>query len=127
MTMRYALTLLGLLLFAAPAAAQTPISGAERLAWEQDAPDQATVDAYGFNAYVDGVLDSTVQVIQCVENALTMYNCEGLIPALTPGPHDLYITAFIPTVEGDVESLPSNTISVLMVVAPATPRNLRIF
>lgn len=121
------LVLFGLLLIATPAAAQSiPVSGAESLGWDQDAPDQATVDAYGFNVYVDGVIDSTLSAT-CVAGTVLAFECSALLPALTPGPHVLEVTAFVPTVNGDVESLPSNSLPLLVTVAPSAPQNLRIF
>ena len=123
--MKILTALLFVLALAAPVMAQTvPVSGAEQLEWDQDGPDLPNVQAYGYNAYIDGVLDSVVAAT--CSGSTSPFLCTTPFPAMTPGAHSIYLTAFIPTVGGDVESLPSNTLDVILVLVPTAPQNLRI-
>ena len=118
------------LLLAAPAVAAaqtpTPVSQSHRLAWDQDGPSLAIVQAYQYFVIVDGVRTTQpILPIQCT-GAATPFVCSTPFPALTPGPHDVGLHA-AELVNGVLNvSPPSVPIAIAMRVTPLTPRNLRV-
>ena len=91
-------------------AAQEPIAGTERLAWDHDG-----INVSRFELSVDGGAPTVLVVTQ----AGTEYRAP--LPALTPGTHTLAVTAC--NVAGCSAPL---AIQVRVVVIPAVVTNLRI-
>lgn len=111
---------IGLLcLWAVPAFAQTAGPGSH-LAWDQIAPDLATAQGYTYLLTADAGT-ATVVAGTCT-GALSPFVCTTPIPAFTPGPHTVVLTA------GNVAgaSLPSAPFAFTFVVIPSTPTGLRI-
>jgi hypothetical protein len=105
----------------APLEAQTIGTPASRIAFEQIAPDLATAQSYVYRYYADGSATGTVLAVTC-EGSASPFLCNGAIPAFTPGPHSLTLTAS----NGAGESPKSAPLSFTFVVIPATPQNPRI-
>lgn len=111
---------------AAPALAQTAAVPAQhRLAWDQAAPSLAEAQGYQYAIYVDGGPRTVLSGVTCTGTA-SPWTCAVPFPALTPGDHQIRLTAAV--VVGDViaESLPSVPFDVRVVVAPQPPSGLRI-
>lgn len=107
--MRHWLSIVFVLL-SAPALAQQPIAGTERLAWTHDG-----INVSRFEATVDAAAPVTLTVTQ----AGTDYTAP--LPAMTPGTHTIAVRAC--NVAGCSAPL---TIAVRVVVVPSAPTNLRL-
>lgn len=110
-----------------PVAAQvpTPIAGVEKLAWSMPAtPYLPTSLTYA--VYVDGTRSPLVATCVAPVAPATAFDCIAPLPAMTPGTHDLQITAIVTDGPTTVESVKSVILSVRIVVAPPTPINPNI-
>lgn len=110
-----------LLLVAAPCFAQTPATKASRLGWTQQAESLADAQALTFTIYVDVLPGVAMVNPACSDAPAQMYQCEGALPAMTPGQHSLALTA---TSAGQ-ESDKSSPLALRLVVVQ-TPTGLRI-
>lgn len=116
-----------LLGFTAVASAQTPVTTASKIAWDQQAPSLAEAQAYAYKYYADGAATG-VALTGVVCTSITaptggvVPQCEAPFPAFTPGSHSLALTA----ANDAGESVKSAPISFVVVVIPAAPNNLRI-
>lgn len=111
--------------FGATGLAQAPATGTERLGWDQASPDLATAQAYHADVEVDSVVASSNVAITC-SGAASPFTCSAAFPSMTLGPHAVRIRV-IQTVSGEpFTSAWSAPFSVLILVGPPTPLNLRV-
>jgi len=108
---------LGLLLLAAAAQAQTATPGSKFI-WTQST-DAATAQAYTWKVYTDGAaIGVTLTAVTCVANSpATTATCSVAIPAFTPGPHSITVSATNAAGEGPK----SDALAFTMVALPAKP------
>ena len=116
-----ALVLLLLCVTASTAFAQaTPAS---RLGWTMNETDAQTMTYW---LSVDGGARTQVQNVTCVPMAPPAHDCDGDLPPLTVGQHDLDLLARR-TVDGtDFDSLPSSPLSITFAALPSSPVGLRL-
>lgn len=114
-----------LCLLPALAVAQTAVVGSEQIQFDQAAPDLATAQGYVYRLVIDGQRQATPVAVTC-QGTASPFACTVPFPPLTPGDHTLALTAAVVVNGVEAESLPSQPISVRMVVAPNPPANLRI-
>lgn len=124
---RLAVAILVLVCLATPVFAQTPVTTANKIGWDQQAPSLAEAQAYTYKYYPDGVTIGIVLTgVTCTAvNAPTgtvVPQCEVAFPAFTPGSHTLTLTAS----NSAGESVKSPTLSFAFVIIPTAPSNLRI-
>jgi len=94
-----------------------PISGSERIGWDQSAGDPAGPPGYTYWIYVDGTR-SRLGLVDCSSSAGTAgYPCSAPLPPLSPGPHVLELSASIGS-DGRLEGPRSLPFSVV-VASPA--------
>ena len=118
--MRRLAIVIGILLMATAAAAQTA-TPSKSLAWDQ--PDATLTEAlaYTYTHYDDaGLTGVALTGVTCVTGVPV--TCSAPFPAFTPGAHTVAITA---TNEAG-ESLPSTPLPFTFVIIPSAPVNLRI-
>lgn len=125
---RAILTVVVLLVCAAPAFAQTPVLGTERLTWDQPAATLAVAQAFEYRVYIDAAATGTVVAASCAGTA-SPFVCSTPFPAATPGVHNtpgIQVTAT--SISGTVraESLKSTALPFVLVVAPLAPTNVRV-
>jgi hypothetical protein len=116
-----ALVLAGVLA-AGPAAAQAPVTGANKIGWDQAAPTLGEAQNYTYKYFADNATTGiTLASVTCAGTA-SPYQCEVPFPAFTPGNHTITLTA------GNLagESVKSAPLSFAFVVTPGAPVNLRI-
>jgi hypothetical protein len=77
----------------------TPGAGGLRLAWSQDAPSLAAVQAYTFILFIDGARTGLTGA-SCASAAqtTTAFDCSGPLPPLMPGRHVLEMSVVDPRV-----------------------------
>src|SRR4051794_12145655 len=104
-----------------PPAADNQITGRERLGWNQLAVDAAEVATLKYAIAIDGV-GSELLGVTCDSNQTSEgFACTAPLPALTPGPHVLYVFAgLVIGVGSALVSPPSPPLSVTVVPAAAT-------
>ncbi len=100
---RLALALLGCLFLAAcgddDKSGDGPLTGGERLAWNQQAASVQELRSLTYRLYVDGTLSAFTDV-RCAETLTDGgYECSGGLPAMTPGRHSLQISSVLNGVE----------------------------
>jgi len=111
-----------LALAALPASAQTPVTPANKIAWDQSAPTLAEAQGYTYKYYPDTATTGiTLAAVTCA-GATSPYQCEVPFPAFTLGSHTVALTA------GNAagESAKSASLAFTFVLIPGTPANLRI-
>lgn len=116
--------ILGMLLVAGTVQAQS-VTPANKLAWNQQAPDVATANAYVYKYYADGAIVGVMVAATCaaaIAPDTTGETCSFPFPAFTPGSHSLTLTAS--NIAG--ESAKSAPITFTMIVTPVAPGSLRI-
>jgi glucose/arabinose dehydrogenase len=97
---------LSLALFSVGGAAQDPddgpgpgtvtITGSERLTWDQEAPSAAEIRTYRFVAYIDGnPVDLPDASCSTAPAGGTSFACSARFPPLTPGTHDIAVSAYV--------------------------------
>jgi hypothetical protein len=106
-----------LLLLGTAVQAQTATPGS-RFVWTQGT-DAATAQAYTWKVYTDGAaVGSTLSAVTCVANTpATTATCSVAIPAFTPGPHSITVSATNAAGEGPK----SDALAFTMVALPAKP------
>lgn len=109
-----------MLVLAAPAAAQVA-TPSNTVAFDQDAADLATVQAFTFRHYPDGVIVGVPLTGVTCTGTTSPFACKVAFPAFTPGPHALTLSA----ANEAGESLKSTPFAFRFVVIPNPPRNLR--
>jgi hypothetical protein len=114
-----------LLLLPVQAHGQTPVTPASTIAWDQQAPSLTAAQGYTYTLQVDGTRQPAPTTATC-SGTSAPYTCQAAFPALTPGPHTIAVSAATVVNGVAAESAFSAPLSVLMVVAPAVPANLRI-
>ncbi len=77
----------------APGPAPTPVTGTERIGWDQSAPNSEELATYGYFAYVDGVARQLTGVI-CTLRESSIYACAVRLPPMNPGVHSIQLSAF---------------------------------
>lgn len=110
------------LAFAATASAQTTVTIANKVGWDQVAPSLAIAQSYTYRYYPDVATTGIVLTGVTCTGAASPYQCEVTFPAFTPGTHTLALTAG----SGGSESEKSAPLSFAFIVVPAVPTNLRI-
>ena len=101
---------LSLALFSFGGAAQDPddgpgpgtltITGSERLTWDQEASSEAEIRTYRFVAYVDGnAVDLPDASCSRAPAGGTSFVCSARFPPLTPGTHDISVSAHVNPVD----------------------------
>lgn len=114
------IALVGLVLvgLAAPVAAQTTALPGSKFAWTQSI-DAPTAQAYSWKLYNDGAVTGVALApVTCVAGTpATTANCSVPMPAYTPGPHTITITA----TNAAGESPKSDPLTFTMVAIPAKP------
>lgn len=118
---RISLCLLVIIGGGARLSAQSVGTPASKIVVDQGAPDLATANGYVYRYYADGATTGTVIAMTCAGSA-SPFQCEGSIPAFTPGPHTVTLTAS--NVAG--ESPKSAPLAFTFVVVPGAPQNPRI-
>jgi hypothetical protein len=119
---------LALLLFAAPAFAQTPAGPASRLAWNQPLSTDQTLSGYTHFASVDGA--APVALTRTCSGTPTPqgFACTAPLPAMTPGTHVVRVIARY-TVQGQTfeaaEGAPGDRISLTLIVV-LTPTGVTV-
>jgi hypothetical protein len=121
--------IVGLLLIgvAGQAMAQTPVVGTEKLAWDQQVTSMADLAAMKWMVYVDQLAGVPIVNGACVEVKGTYgFPCTGDIPSMTPGDHQIVLTAYMDVGGTKLESLKSIPFPVRMVIAPPAPVGVKI-
>jgi glucose/arabinose dehydrogenase len=77
----------------------TPVTGQERVAWDQPADSAAQLAEFGYAIYVDGARSLLADVSCSPGTAAQSFTCSGKGPDLPAGPHTLEVAAF--TSEGE--------------------------
>jgi hypothetical protein len=76
-----------------PGGGSNTIRGGERLVWDQSAVSAEALQAYRFSFYVDGQL-AVLSDVRCgTTRGPAGFECSGRLPAMTPGPHVLQLSA----------------------------------
>lgn len=102
--------------------AQTSVTGAERLGWDQAASD---VTVLGWLVSVDE--GAAVEVAATCEAAgLGQWTCAAAFPAMTPGVHEVRVAAYEDVGETRLQSAWGEPLLVRLVVVPAVPTALRV-
>lgn len=119
--------LIAITLLAMPsmAAAQNNVVPANHLAWDQEAGDLASAQAFTYKVYGDtSTVGNVLNGVTCDNSPGTtsIFICQVVFPAFSPGFHSLAIT----TANSAGESLKSVAFPFFMIVTPAVPKNLRI-
>lgn len=111
-----------ILLVASTVYAQPPVTGANKIGWDQAAPTLADAQGYTYKYYPDSATVGTTLVSVTCAGTVSPYQCQVPFPAFTPGPHNLTLTA------GNLagESVKSAPLSFAFVVTPGAPTNLII-
>lgn len=125
--MKKLLFALVILCLASTAFAQTPVTTANKIGWDQQAPSLAEAQAYTYKYYPDGAttgiaLTGVVCTAVTSPTGTVVPQCEVAFPAFTPGSHTLSITAS----NEAGESVKSAPLNFAFVVIPSPPANLRI-
>jgi len=95
-------------------AGPAPVTGRERVAWDQPGPSLDAVRGYTFNAFVDSAMAGALSA-DCSGNAGSSgYTCVAPLPRLSPGAHVLTIQAMD---RGGVSSLMSSGLSIVVSAA----------
>jgi hypothetical protein len=115
--------LLAALLLAIPAFASAQVVPSDKIAWDQQAPDLASAQAYTYKYYPDGATTGiTFTGVTCTSAGTpAVITCRANFPAFTPGAHTLTITA----TNAAGESPKSATFKFDLVVVPTAPTNIR--
>ncbi len=119
--------LLALVFLALPvlASAQQAVSGNEKVAWDQNAPDLNTAQSYVYAVYIDSGPRTVLSGVSCTGTAAP-FQCQVPFPAATPGQHTLQLTAANVINGQTAESVKSAPLPFVLIVAPDAPTNLRI-
>lgn len=120
-------TLLAILLFAIPAAAQDTVIVGQPLVieWDQDAPNLAEAQAYSYRLNITPADDQVLSSVTCIATAVpTTFTCSAPMLALTVGTFTMDMQA---TYNGltSVNSTPYTLNVVAAPTAPKPPRNPR--
>lgn len=113
-------TLLALLLFALPAAAQDTVTVGSPivLAWDQDAPSLSAAQSYNYKMYISPAADTVLTNVTCVAGAVpSAFVCSAPLMALTVGTYTIELTAS----SNGLESAKSTPVYTLNVVSAPTP------
>jgi hypothetical protein len=86
-----------------------PITGKERLGWDQPAANVSELSSLNFAIYVDGTR-SVLPGVSCTASA--GFACSAQLPALSPGNHTLEVAAFVLDDGAPLESARSPAIRV---------------
>lgn len=119
---RLALLLALLVAPVAMAAQDTGVPG-QKFAWDQVAPDLATAQAYAYKHYDDGAATGTAFAGVTCAGTVSPFQCEVLIPAFTPGNHNVTVSAS--NVAGESPKMTPPFVFTF-VVTPGTPSNFHI-
>lgn len=101
--------------------AQTVATPGNKYAWDQDASDLATAQAFTYKDYTDALAPVVLTPVTC-SGTISPFQCIAPMPLKPAGSHSTSLTA------SDVagESLPSTPLAFVFVVVPNPPKNLRI-
>lgn len=121
-------TLLTLLLFALPAAAQDTVTVGTPLAllWEQDAATLAEAQSYSYKLYISPAADTILTNVTCAVTATAgVFTCQAPMFALTVGVFTMHLTAILDGLESD-QSSPVYTLTIVESrKKPRPPRGVR--
>jgi glucose/arabinose dehydrogenase len=98
-----------------------PITGRERIGWNQAARDAAELATFQYAVYVDGVRSVMADARCTPSQEPSGFPCVASLPPLSNGVHTLEIVSFVQTSEGIVESSRAAPlrVSVAAMTAPA--------
>jgi hypothetical protein len=120
------ITIVAFLLLPVSVLAQTPVTGASKLAWTQAASSLAVANGYRYDAVIDTLPSVALLAVTCT-GAASPYSCTGNFPAATPGvTHTITLATTDVSVTPALSSGPTAAISFRFVIAPATPSTLTI-
>lgn len=114
---------LALALLFVPSVAAAQVVPTDKLAWDIQAPDLATAQAYTYKYYPDSSTSGiNLTGVTCTSvGTPAVITCRTNFPAFTPGAHTLTITAS----NAAGESAKSATYKFDLVVVPQAPSNIR--
>jgi glucose/arabinose dehydrogenase len=75
---------------------EEPVSGSERVGWNQSAPDGSDPSSFRYVIYVDGQRSDLMDV-SCVKAGATQLSCSARLPTMSQGSHTIELA----TVPGD--------------------------
>jgi glucose/arabinose dehydrogenase len=96
-----------------------PITGTERLAWNQPAENASELASFTYVLYVDGVRSDAIGASCDPTGTSAGFACRARLPALTPGLHTLELATVITTDAGSAESPRSAPLTVNVASAAA--------
>ena len=117
--------MVGCLLIASVAHAQTPVVGTEQLQWDQGAVSLAQAQSYSYDVQDGTAAPVAVSPVTC-SGAASPFVCSTRLPALTTGLHALAVRARVVVNGTTLQSTFSAPLSILMMAIPAIPQNVRI-
>jgi glucose/arabinose dehydrogenase len=91
-----------------------PITGTERLGWNQPAGDAAELASFSYALYVDGVRSALNDVSCEATPSQAGFACSVRLPAMSPGPHALELAAFVLDGGSVIESSRSAPLQVIV-------------
>lgn len=92
-----------------------------KYAWDQDATDLVTAQAFTYKDYTDALAPVVLTPVTCT-GTTSPFQCIAPMPLLTAGSHSTTLTAS----DTAGESLPSSPLAFTFVVVPNPPKNLHI-
>lgn len=120
----------GAIFLAVAASAQTPpptiSTVANKVEWDQAAPDLATAQSLAYRHYDDNAAVGLVfPAVVCV-GSVSPFVCSAPLPAFVTGAHSMQLTAAVTVAGSTVESAKSLPVAFTFVVVPSVPGAPRI-
>jgi hypothetical protein len=108
-----------------PGGGVVPISGRERLGWNQWAADAAQLALFRYVVYVDGTRASLSDVRCGPATSARTFECSAALPPMTPGAHSIELAAVVQKPSGAVESVRSAPLRVVVTGDRRSPSSSR--
>lgn len=97
-----------------PGGGVVPVSGRERIGWNQPAADAVQLGLFQYVVYIDGVR-SSLSDVRCGSAVSTgTFECSAALPPMTPGAHSLELATVVQEPSGPVESARSGPLRVVV-------------